>query len=110
VSDAQQFNAALVHFISRFGVFVQLAILVIAIVAARRHRLSGLWLLAAAAAVMTLHSIANLVLSPSLIASNDRVMTFWISLQYVPFFAALVALCGWCVLAFSRARGEKPKA
>jgi hypothetical protein len=109
VSDAQQFNAALVYIISRFGPLVQLAILVIAIVAARRHRLAGLWLLAAAAAVMTLHSIANLVLS-SLIASNDRVMTFWIALQYVPFFAALVALCGWCVLAFSRARGEKPDA
>jgi hypothetical protein len=109
MSDTQQFNAALVHFISRFGLLVQLAILVIAILAARRHRLAGLWLLAAATAVLTLHSIANLVLSPSLIANNDRIMTFWISLQYVPFFAALVALCGRCILAFSRRR-EKPNA
>ena len=63
--------------------------------------------MAAAAAVLALRDIANIVLSPSFIAHNETVMVYWVALQYVPFFAAVIALCGWCVLAFSRKRRDK---
>jgi hypothetical protein len=110
MSDTQHFNAVLTYLVSRLGPFVQIAILAVAIVAARRHRLGGLWLLAAAAAALALRDIANAALSPSFIASNEKVMVYWIALQYVPFFAAVIALFGWCALAFSRKRCQNPGA
>lgn len=110
MSDTQQLNYTLSYLVPRLGFFVQLGILIVAVIAARRHRLGGLWLLAGAAAGLALRDIANAVLSPSFIANNEKVMVYWISLQYFPFLAAVTALCGWWVLAFSRKRRESPGA
>ncbi len=110
MSDTQQFNYALSHLVRWLGPCVQLAILIAAIVAARRHKLKGLWLLAGAAAGLAMHDIVNILLSPTTIADNATVMLWWIRFQYVPFFAALAALCGWCVLAFNGVKGKKPDA
>ena len=110
MSDTQRLNYTLSLLLPRLAFFVQLAILIIAVIGARRQKLGGLWLLAAAAAALAVREMVNVVLSPSLIAHNEKVMVYWSALQYVPFLAGVIALCGWCVLAFSRRKGETPNA
>jgi len=100
----------MVRFIQTFQPIVCLAILVVSIIAARRHRLAGLWILVLAAFLTALHSILYIVLSSLMHSGHDDLMVYWVGLQFVPFFIAAVALCGFFVLAFSAKRGEKTDA
>jgi hypothetical protein len=50
------------------------------------------------------------VMPPSYLANNSTLLAWWPGLDYIPFFAAIVALIGWCVLAFSRRKEQKTDA
>ncbi len=110
MNETQQLNYTMNFLALRLGFVVEVATVIVAVIAARRHKLGGLWFLAAASAALALRETANVPLALSFIAHHEKVMVWWISLQYVPFLAAVVALCGWCVLAFSRGKGERPNA
>ena len=98
------------HFIQIFQPILCVAILVVSIIAAWRHRLAGLWVLALAALLAVTHSILYVVLSSLMHSGHDSLMVYWVGLQFVPFFIAAVALCGFLVLAFTTKRGERTDA
>jgi hypothetical protein len=98
------------HFIQTLYPVVCLAILVVSIIAARRHRLTGLWILVLAAFLAATHSVLYIAFSSLLHSGHDNIMVYWVGLQFVPLFIAAVALCGFFVLAFSAQRGEKTDA
>jgi hypothetical protein len=78
----------------------QLVIAVLAVVAARRHKLRGMWLIAAAAILSFLLKVA-LALVVSLIASKaDSGRIFAPVNFYVQLLALVVAIVGWTMLAF----------
>lgn len=93
-----------------FRLVIQTAVLVVAVIAARRYKLKGLWILVAAALLAVLRDVMVMVSSSLIRAGNDNAMAYSASLQYVPFVTMVIGLCGWCVLAFSRKKGEKPAA
>jgi hypothetical protein len=110
MSDIQSFNYTLLYITTRTGVFVQLAILVIAFIAAWRCKLKGLWLLAAAAALLALRDIIKTVMPLSYLVNSSSLMGWWPALDYIPFFAGVVALIGWCLLSFSHRKDKKTAA
>jgi cobalamin synthase len=88
-----------------FEPIVYVAIFLLAIIAARRLKLIGLWLLVLAALLTALQSILSIVLSSLLQSGHDNVKAFQERLQHVPFVIALIALFGFCALAL----GSKPE-
>ena len=99
--------SSLVH--SFLWLFILIAVAVFAAIAAWRHKLKGLWILAAATLLTTLHDILSAVLDSMAHAGHD-VMVYQVGLTYIPFLTVLVVLCGWCVLAFCRKKGATPDA
>jgi len=95
------------YLIYKFGPVVYFAILVLAIIAARRRRLLGLWVLVLAAFLAALYSIRHILLSPVSNSGSRVVMWCYMALEYVPFIIAFVALCGFLLLALNDRRGEK---
>jgi len=93
-----------------FRLVIQAAVLVVAVIAARRYKLKGLWILVAAALLAALQDVMDMAFSSLFHAGHDNVMVYWVRLQYVPFVIMLITICGWCVLAFSRKQGAKPDA
>jgi hypothetical protein len=89
---------------SGLTLLMQLGIVVFAVVAARRHKLKGMWILAVGAVVGLLQAVVNfLISSPFNLVDHETVMKYrlvWVA--YLSFAAMFAALLGWCVLAFCR--------
>lgn len=86
---------------------LQAAVLVVAVIAARRYKLIGLWILVAAVFLAVFQDVRGLVSSSLISAGHGSTTAYSAWLQYVPWVTILV-LCGWCVLAFSHKQGGKP--
>lgn len=89
-------------FLVEASVFIQVGIMLFAIIACRRCKLNGVRILAAAAVISALHDILHVVLQKLTHQGNESLMPYWVALQYLPFVAMGVALSGWCVLVFNR--------
>ena len=85
----------------------QAAVLVIAVIAARRYKLNGLWILVAAVSLAVFQDAMGLVSSSVIRAGHESDISYSAWLQYVPWVTMFLVLCGWCVLAFSRKQVEK---
>lgn len=86
----------------------QAAVLVIAVIAARRYQLTGLWILVAAFFLAVFQDVMGLMSSSLMSAGHENAVTDLAWLQYVPWMTTILVLCGWCVLAFSRKQGATP--
>jgi hypothetical protein len=91
-----------------FRLTIQAAVLVVAVIAARRYKLNGLWILVAAAFLAVFQDVMGLVSSSMISAGHDNATGYLAWLQYVPWVTMILVLCGWCVLAFSHKQGAKP--
>ena len=91
-----------------FKLAIQAAVLVVAVIAARRYKLTGLWILVAAVCLAVFQDVMGLVSSSLVGSGHDNAITYSAWLQYVPWVAMILVLCGWCVLAFSHKQGAKP--
>jgi len=87
---------------------IQVVVLVIAVIAAKRYNLNGLWILVAAVFLAVFQDVVGLVSSSLTSAGNESAMTYSTWLKYIPWVTMILVLCGWCVLAFSRKQGAKP--
>jgi hypothetical protein len=89
---------------SGLTLLMQLGIVAFATMAAWRHKLKGMWILAAGTVVGLLQAVINfLISSPFNLVDHETVMKYrlvWVA--YLSFAAMIAALVGWCVLAFSR--------
>jgi uncharacterized membrane protein len=90
-----------------FRLVIQAAVLVVAVIAARRYKLKCLWILVAAVFLAVFPDVMGLVSSSLISAGHENAMTYSAWLQYVPWVTMILVLCGWCVLAFSRKQGTK---
>ena len=90
-----------------FRLLIQAAVLLVAVIAARRYKLNGLWILVAAVFLAVFQDVMELVSAMLISAGHDNAMTYSAWLQYVPWVTLILILCGWCVLAFSRKQVEK---
>jgi len=87
---------------------LEATVLVVAVIAARRYKLSGLWILVAAVFLAVFQDVMGLMSSSWIGAGRENAMTYSAWLQYIPWLTMILVLCGWCVLAFSRKQGAKP--
>jgi len=90
-----------------FRLVIHVAVLVLAVIAARRYKLTGLWILAVAVFLTVFQDLMGLVSSSLISAGHDNAITYSAWLQYVPWVTMILVLCGWCVLAFSHKEGQK---
>ena len=86
---------------------IQLAILAFGIIAARRHKLPGLWVLVGAMMLTMLLTIANIVIH---IIQPDRMRGYFELLGCFSYAIMIISLCGWGLLAFSRRKGSRSDA
>jgi hypothetical protein len=86
------------------ALLIHLGIVIFAIAAAWRLKLKGIWILAAAAFVGLVQAIIIFLITSQLNwISYDTAMKFrQIGIGYLSYAAMIIALIGWCVLAFSR--------
>jgi hypothetical protein len=91
-----------------FRLAIQAAVLVVAVIAARRYKLKGLWILVAAVFLAVFQDVMGLVSSSLISAGHENAMTYSAWFQYVPWVTMILVLCGWCVLAFSHMQEAKP--
>jgi divalent metal cation (Fe/Co/Zn/Cd) transporter len=91
-----------------FMLAIQAAVLVVAVIAARRYKLTGLWILVAAVCLAVFQDVMGLISSSLISAGQNNAMTDSAWLQYIPWVTMILVLCGWCVLAFSHKEGAKP--
>lgn len=91
-----------------FRLAIQAAVLVVAVIAARRYKLPGLWILVVAVFLAVFQDVMGLVSSSLISAGHENAMTYSAWLQYIPWVTMILVLCGWCVLAFSHRQGTKP--
>ena len=96
----------------RLGLWVvfELAIVVFAVIAAWRHKRTGLWFLAAAVILAVLDDVLHFVWSNDFLMRRENTMVYLVVLGYGYNAVILAALCGWGILAFSRKKGETPDA
>jgi divalent metal cation (Fe/Co/Zn/Cd) transporter len=92
-----------------FRLAIQAAVLVVAVIAARRYKLNGLWILVAAIFLAVFQDVMGLVSSWLISAGHGDAMTYSAWFRYVPWVTMVLVLCGWCVLAFSQKQGAKPE-
>jgi len=90
-----------------FRLGIQAVVLLVAVIAARRYKLTGLWILVAAVFLAVFQDVMGLMSSSLISAGHDDAMTYSAWLQYVPWVAMILVLCGWCVLAFGHKQGAK---
>jgi hypothetical protein len=69
-------------------------------VAAWRHKLTGLWILAAAAAIAFVEATVTTMLSSPW--RSENIMRYVNVMSYLSYATTITAFIGWCVLAFSR--------
>jgi hypothetical protein len=91
-----------------FRLAIQSVVLVLAVIAARRYKLTGLWILVAAVFLAVLQDVMGLVSSSLINDGHENVMAYSAWLQYVPWMIMILVLCGWGVLAFSHKQGARP--
>jgi hypothetical protein len=86
------------------ALLIQVSIVVFAIMAAWRHKLKGMWILAAGTVVGLLQSVMFfLIASPSNLVDHDTATKYMhYGSGYLSFATMVAALAGWCILAFSR--------
>ncbi|MFZ1072473.1 MAG: hypothetical protein WAO21_03465 [Verrucomicrobiia bacterium] len=89
---------------SGLTLLVQVGILVFAFVAAWRLKLKGIWMLAAAAIVSFFQTFMFfLISSPFNLVDHDTATKYMhFGSGYLSFATMIIALVGWCILAFSR--------
>ena len=85
-----------------FRVAIEAAILVFAVIAARRYKLKGLWLLVLATLLAVLRDGLTMGFSAWFHGGHDDATVYSTWLQYFPFVTMVIVLLGWFVLAFSR--------
>jgi hypothetical protein len=90
-----------------FRLTIQAAVLVVAVIAARRYNLKGLWILVVAAFLAVLQDVIGMVSSSLISAGHDDAIAYSAWLHYIPWVTMILVLCGWCVLAFSHKQGAK---
>jgi len=90
-----------------FRLVLQIIVLVIAVIAARRYQLKGLWFLVAAVFLTVFQDAFGMISALTYRAGNDNATLDWSWLAYLPYVTAVLVLCGWCVLAFSKKQGTK---
>jgi hypothetical protein len=90
-----------------FRLAIQAVVLVVAVIAARRYKLTGLWILAVAVFLAVFQDIMGLVASSLIGSGHDSAMAGLAWLQYVPWATMILVLCGWCVLAFGHKQGGR---
>jgi hypothetical protein len=91
-----------------FRLAIQAAVLVVAVIAARRYKMNGLWILVSAVFLAVLQDVMGLLSSSLISSGHDNAMAYSAWLQYVPWVTMILVLCGWCVLAFSHKERAKP--
>jgi hypothetical protein len=93
----------------RFGLWVviELAILVFAVIAAWRHKRVGLWFLAAAVILAILDDALHMAWSEYFLNRGENITVYLMVAGYGHYAVMTAALCGWCLLAFSREKPEK---
>ena len=96
--------------IARADLLVQVVTLIVAVIAARRHAIKGLWILVLSLLLAVLLNITDLVLFLMIRAGHNAGMSYLDALGHAPLVIMIVALCGWCFLAFCRRKGGKPDA
>jgi hypothetical protein len=94
-------------FFSGLEILVHLAIVAFAFLAAWRHRLTGIWILTGAAILALVQTVGWILIAPPLgVVGHENVIKYANALGYFRYAVAVVALCGWCLLALTR----RPKA
>ena len=88
-----------------FRLAIQTAVLVVAVIAARRYKLNGLWILVAAVFLAVFQDVMGLVSLSLIRAGHENAMIGSAWILYVPWVTMILVLCGWCVLAFGRRSG-----
>ncbi|MGA2870818.1 MAG: hypothetical protein ABSF34_16855 [Verrucomicrobiota bacterium] len=82
----------------------QLILAVLGVLAARRHKLPGLWVIAAAAILSLLQRVA-LALVVLLVPSRGDSARMFAPLNFYPgMLIVLIAIVGWAMLAFPRTK------
>jgi hypothetical protein len=86
------------------ALLIQLSIVAFAIIAAWRHKLKGMWILAAGTVTGSLQAIMFLLISsPFNLIDHDTATKYMHSGSgYLSYATMIIALVGWCILAFSR--------
>jgi hypothetical protein len=90
-----------------FRLAVEVAILLLAIIAARRNRLKGLWILVLAALLTVIHDALTMGSFTWSRSGHDDTMGATAWLQHIPLVTMVIVLFGWLVLAFSSRKGVK---
>jgi hypothetical protein len=89
---------------------IELSIVVFAIIAARRYKLKGLWILAAASVLGVVSDIMRLVISVDFLSRHGYSLNYLALIGFGYYMAMVMAVCGWGVLAFGRRKADKPAA
>lgn len=110
VTVMNAFEATIYVVPAGFRLVLQIVILVVAVIAARRYQLKGLWILVAAALLAVLQDALGMLSAATYRAGNENAAVDWSWLGYIPFVITVLVLWGWCVLAFSHKQGSKPNA
>ena len=98
-------SAKLISFLLVEGLrlFLALAIVIFAIIAARKHKLGGLWVLVAATIMAALNDLARvLISSPIAVVHHDDALSYLKLLGPIYFLITLATFIGWCALAFCK--------
>ena len=84
---------AVIRLIIYFG------IVVFALLAARRHKLTGLWILAGASIIGFIQNVINVMLSSPF--RHESIIKYADLLACLSYITMVAVLIGWCALAFS---------
>ena len=94
---------------SAFAFLLYIAIAVFAVIAAWRHRMKGLRILAAAVLLTSISDLLRLVCGDPNFSNQHPQAVFWLTTStFAPIIGTLVALVGWAALAFGRRAGKGP--
>ena len=85
---------------------LELAIVVFAVVAAWRHKRIGLWFLGAGVILGVLGDLLHMLWSNGFLMRGEDRTVYLIVVGYGYYATMIAAVCGWCILAFSRSHWE----
>ena len=99
-------------FLLRLGLWlvIESAILIFAVIAAWRHKRSGLWFLAAAVILAISDDVLHMLWTEDFLVRHENTTVYLVLLHFGSYAIMVVTLCGWAVLAFSRTKREKSDA
>lgn len=86
-------------FFDGLRVVLQLAIVFFAIVAARRYKFAGLWLLVGAIILNTVQMVVGIALNSQPQIQHEQAMRYLTIIRWLSYIILLVTLCGWNMLA-----------